>query len=848
MKLSLKSEAIVNKYHEKTYLRYTQDALRKVCALMHPLSYFQDFFAFYTQYPNSSVPTIDKLGLQKIDVLNVFDTYAADITELKSRQWRWRRFFIWDAWATEKFQDKSIRYWPSTWIFALLYGLYIYILLTVSTIVWWQCIILAIIALPALLICFILFFGAVHSAIVLLQWLHIDRLIRRRTKEFEQTEVYSIFSAQQAEKATSPQPPLHTSHFLDIDPIPNPQPQPNEGMFTIHRFGPTLLTFHYPVNTDALQQIIQEDGLIGPHKYSADTIEHIKDCDNAWFLFDHPAQQAMLEKDLLQLVKHHFYGAYSFLGAITGLVSKQQKYWKLGAEKGVAECMVSYACTLYSSGFLADGFHWLKKGADAGDTIGRYLTAVSYQYGTLSEINLQKAASYYFQSLQSESNYFAYLNLGAMLMDAGCIRTALQYFRKAQEYIDQGKEMDRDEPKYCEDNITACQKLLQLPYTQRMKMFTQQTSSRKLDGIFCNNRLGYTKVSDLFDAPVEVWDPKSVGIEVDPLDIQDIESAPLSSPGRPVDKEEDYKLPVYHVTIDTPSIVGFPGEVVFLEKNCHAALNTYIREHLSSLRATFKQSGYSFTYLPSHHYDMEDQMDIVGSYNRAHAGDEPFWGIGYEHPNASEFWQHIQSDYPLPDDCAGILRNIPTGDGEDKDKHYEYILFPFRPGTDWARVFAMLADRLRHEPLPAATLPTSAYHSKLPEGAYLQIGSDYAITIHSQDGEQLAQIHLTPMPKVMFMALLNHPEGLVIKDMIDIREELLGYYRAISKGKGDEKNIDMLCDPTSNSANEKISRIRQAFANSLTTFYSDDLPLFQPQGKRGGAYVICWDRNRVKKV
>lgn len=202
----------------------------------------------------------------------------------------------------------------------------------------------------------------------------------------------------------------------------------------------------------------------------------------------------------------------------------------------------------------------------------------------------------------------------------------------------------------------------------------------------------------------------------------------------------------------------------------------------------------------------------------------------------------------MPEDCAGILRNIPIGEGDDKDKHYEYILFPYRPGTDWNRVFSMLADKLRHEELPVITKTNKNEKAhKLPEGAYLQIGQDYSITIHGKEGELLASISLTPMPKVMLLALLNHPEGLVIKNMMDIREELLGYYRAIGNGKGDEKNIDMLCDPTSNSANEKISRIRQSFTRALGLLYKDDLPLFLPTGKRGEAYVIKWDRNKVKQ-
>lgn len=626
MALVLKTENILNQYQEKAFLRYTKDALRIKCADLDPLSCLRDFLEFYTKYPDSSVPTIDKYDLHKINVLNVFDSYAADVTKLLSKQWKMKGFFIWDAWAIEKHQDRNIRHFPSAWLFAILYIIGIIFLITLSTITWWKCLGFALLVLPVLLTGFVVLFGLIHTLIVLIQWQYIKCQINRRTRIFKQTDVYTIWSAQQEEmKHSSPQ--IIKRPKMEIEYKQPIQENYDSGLLTIHRVGPTLLTYQYPVNTDALQEIIREDGLIGPHKYqdNEDTIEHIKDCDNGWFMFDHPQQRAMLEKDLLKLAKHKIYGAYSFLGAISNRVDKQQKYWKLGAENGVVECMVSYATTLYTDGYLADGFYWLKKGADAGDKLGQLLTAVSYQYGTLSEINLEKAASYYQKSIQTGPNYFAYLNLGSMLMDVGRVRTALRYFQKAMEYVQEDFDFNHKESEKCENNIAICRHLLQLPYTQRMKMFVQETSSRKLDTIFCGNHQGYTKVSDLFDEPRTEWDPQTIGIDVDPLDLQDIETAPAQPILRPADKDEDYKFPTYKVTINDPSIIGFPSELIFLEKNCHAALNTYIRDHLSSLRAMFKQIGYSFTYLPSHHFDMEDWMDIIGSYSRAYQGTNPFF-------------------------------------------------------------------------------------------------------------------------------------------------------------------------------------------------------------------------------
>lgn len=82
--------------------------------------------------------------------------------------------------------------------------------------------------------------------------------------------------------------------------------------------------------------------------------------------------------------------------------------------------------------------------------------------------------------------------------------------------------------------------------------------------------------------------------------------------------------------------------------------------------------------------------------------------------------------------------------------------------------------------------------------------------------------------------------------MVEYKEELWNYYKAIAGGKAKLENIETLCDPTNNSINEKLSRIRSAFTSAMKDKYAADLQDFVPSGKRGEALSISVDRNRVK--
>ena len=98
----------------------------------------------------------------------------------------------------------------------------------------------------------------------------------------------------------------------------------------------------------------------------------------------------------------------------------------------------------------------------------------------------------------------------------------------------------------------------------------------------------------------------------------------------------------------------------------------------------------------------------------------------------------------------------------------------------------------------------------------LHITKDYRIFLPDYNN---IEIQMTPLPKAIYLLFLNHPEGILFKNLPDYRQELETIYYAITHRLDDEKikeSILRVTDPTDNSINEKCSRIREAFLSHFT--------------------------------
>ena len=126
----------------------------------------------------------------------------------------------------------------------------------------------------------------------------------------------------------------------------------------------------------------------------------------------------------------------------------------------------------------------------------------------------------------------------------------------------------------------------------------------------------------------------------------------------------------------------------------------------------------------------------------------------------------------------------------------------------------------------------------------MEIDEKYRIFLKYDDGTPIAEVKMPALPKALYFVFLNHPEGFPLKHLVDYREELLSWYRRLSNRKKLDKSIEDLIDPTNNSANEKISRIRETFEKTFKN--TDILPTnYVPTGSKGEQFIVLLDRDRV---
>jgi len=103
----------------------------------------------------------------------------------------------------------------------------------------------------------------------------------------------------------------------------------------------------------------------------------------------------------------------------------------------------------------------------------------------------------------------------------------------------------------------------------------------------------------------------------------------------------------------------------------------------------------------------------------------------------------------------------------------------------------------------------------------LVITRDYRIFLPDYNN---IEIQLQPIIKAVYLLFLNHPEGLMFKDLPGYREELTEIYLRLKPNGLTEKvqkSIEDVTDPTKNSINEKCARIRGAFLEKFDDYLAE---------------------------
>ena len=117
----------------------------------------------------------------------------------------------------------------------------------------------------------------------------------------------------------------------------------------------------------------------------------------------------------------------------------------------------------------------------------------------------------------------------------------------------------------------------------------------------------------------------------------------------------------------------------------------------------------------------------------------------------------------------------------------------------------------------------------------LVITKDYRILLPDYNH---MEIKMEPLAKAVYLLFLNHPEGILFKQLPEFRQELAGYYNKVRVGGLTDKAIQSVEDVTNpllNSINEKCARIRGAFVGQF-----DD--------HMARHYYIDGHRGEVKKI
>ena len=428
--------------------------------------------------------------------------------------------------------------------------------------------------------------------------------------------------------------------------------------YTFYRLGPSFITWFYPIDQTPIEkEILDPMGQIGTEDFEdfPGAIEHLKPFDPDWFLKKENELVCQLLIENLVYLSDVFgmNGAYSLQAALAKDPDESIFRYRLGAIGGSPECMVGYGQMMCRKGYVTDGWEWIEKGAEKGCEMGMLLAAISYQYGTMSAIDYEKAAYFYRRAIKEFHSFYAFMNYGVMLVEANCCHSALYTMGHAMKQKDNFINLlkDKDATNLL-SNIESCEALLQLPYEERPKHIAIEYHAPELDGKFC------------------------------------------------------YKG-------ESPKTVGANGQK----------------------------------------------------------------------PNP---W--------YPEDN----RLVPT-DVEERN----------------------------------------AYQAKIKaREVIMEIDEKYRIFLKYDDGTPIAEVKMPALPKALYFVFLNHPEGFPLKHLIDYREELFLWYRRLSNRKDAEKYIDKLVDSTDNSANEKISRIREAF-EIITTNDNNVFNSFIPLGKKGALFSVA---------
>ena len=112
-------------------------------------------------------------------------------------------------------------------------------------------------------------------------------------------------------------------------------------------------------------------------------------------------------------------------------------------------------------------------------------------------------------------------------------------------------------------------------------------------------------------------------------------------------------------------------------------------------------------------------------------------------------------------------------------------------------------------------------------------------------GKERKEVHMEPLVKSLYLLFLQHPEGIIFKDLPDHRQELANIYNKVRPwGLTDRamQSIEDVTNPMLNSINEKCTKIKKVFETMLDSSIAEQ---YYIKGTRGKAKKIVLPRDLI---
>lgn len=152
-------------------------------------------------------------------------------------------------------------------------------------------------------------------------------------------------------------------------------------------------------------------------------------------------------------------------------------------------------------------------------------------------------------------------------------------------------------------------------------------------------------------------------------------------------------------------------------------------------------------------------------------------------------------------------------------------------------------EKTENRNVRVAVCKIPAFNSADSAVCMLHIDENYNISL-PMNGNMV--IKMEPLPKSIYLLILCHPEGFLLKNIYDYRMELEYIYRKVSRRENPtviRRLINEITNPLNSVLHKNLSIIRAAFLKKLP---ADIAQFFIPVRNRGREHYVLLDSSSIK--